>query len=384
MKAIYVSAACSDCMYNSILGKDGLNFQAQKFNSLVIKGLVENGVQVDTISSRPINHKTHKVGYYKACSDEYNGAKYNYLGFYNYSIIKPLCLLYNCKKTIKKIGKNIDFVVCDVLNLSIGLTVLKYCKKHNIKFIGIVTDLPEFISSNSTYIKKVNEILRGCDGYVILAEQMNEKVNIENKPFVVIEGFADSKMADYNVKKEDKFAKKVVVYTGGLQRKYGLDTLVEGFIKANVDNSALYLYGAGEYVETIKEIEKVQDNIKYLGCVKNEEVVKAQMKATLVVNPRPTNEDFVKYSFPSKNIEYMASGTPMLSTKLPSMPKEYENYCYLIDDETIEGVSEKLKEILALDADELIEKGQKAKSWILANKNEKVQAKKILDLVKRI
>ena len=36
-------------------------------------------------------------------------------------------------------------------------------------------------------------------------------------------------------------------------------------------------------------------------------IVKEEKKSTLLVNPRFTNEEYTKYSFPSKNMEYMAS-----------------------------------------------------------------------------
>ena len=57
-----------------------------------------------------------------------------------------------------------------------------------------------------------------------------------------------------------------------------------------------------------------------MGCVTNDEIVRLQCEATLLVNPRPSDKEFCKYSFPSKTIEYMASGTPVLMTKLPGVP----------------------------------------------------------------
>ena len=64
--------------------------------------------------------------------------------------------------------------------------------------------------------------------------------------------------------------------------------------------------------------------------------------ATLLINPRFSNEEYTKYSFPSKNMEYMASGTPILTTKLPGMPKEYYEYIYLFEEESIEGMKNKM------------------------------------------
>ena len=38
-----------------------------------------------------------------------------------------------------------------------------------------------------------------------------------------------------------------------------------------------------------------------------------------------------KYFFPSKMMDYLASGTPTISTKLKGIPEEYFNYCFTIE-----------------------------------------------------
>ena len=114
----------------------------------------------------------------------------------------------------------------------------------------------------------------------------------------------------------------------------------------------------------------------------NTEIVKKEQEATLLVNPRPTGEEYVKYSFPSKTMEYMASGTPVLTTVLPGMPKEYHSYVYLLEDETADGITQKLKEVLANSDETLFRKGMEARKFVLEQKNNVIQASKILDMLK--
>ena len=135
------------------------------------------------------------------------------------------------------------------------------------------------------------------------------------------------------------------------------------------------------YQLKLEEIIKEHSNIKYLGVVPNSEVVNAELKATLLINPRPTGEDYTKYSFPSKNMEYMASGTPVLTTRLPGMPLDHVEYVYLIEEETAVGIASMLSEILTQSEEELFEKGKEAKRFILEKKNNVSQAKKLLDML---
>ena len=173
-----------------------------------------------------------------------------------------------------------------------------------------------------------------------------------------------------------------MIYAGGLYERYGLKLLVDGFIQADVENTELWLYGNGPFVESLNTYCENHPNIKYKGIRPNNEVVEAELKATLLVNPRPTQEEFTKYSFPSKNMEYMVSGTPVLTTILPGMPKEYYPYVYLFDKgETTEGYAEVLRNVLTLPNEELHEKGMKARTWVLENKNNIKQAKRIAEFI---
>ena len=113
----------------------------------------------------------------------------------------------------------------------------------------------------------------------------------------------------------------------------------------------------------------------------NYQVVEKETEATLLVNTRPTVEEFVKYSFPSKNMEYMASGTPLLTSRLPGMPSDYYPYVYLIDEVTPQGVADALTQVLAHTDEELHEKGAQARQFIMKTRNNISQAKKVLAML---
>ena len=76
----------------------------------------------------------------------------------------------------------------------------------------------------------------------------------------------------------------------------------------------------------------------------------------------------------------MVSGTPVATTKLPGIPEDHYPYLYLFEDESVEGFYSSLKEILSKPKEELEEMGKRTKQFVLENKNNIVQAKRILDL----
>ena len=172
---------------------------------------------------------------------------------------------------------------------------------------------------------------------------------------------------------------------GGLNKRYGIKELIDGFNMIENNELELRLYGDGDLVDYIKEKEKENKKIKYMGFKSNDEIIKAEKKAILLVNPRPSNEEYTKYSFPSKTIEYMLTGTPVLMTKLQGMPKEYNDYLYFIEDESSEGIKNTINKLLSkTSTNELIQKGEKAKEFIVNRKNNLVQGDRIIKLMKNI
>ncbi len=164
----------------------------------------------------------------------------------------------------------------------------------------------------------------------------------------------------------------------------GIEYFVEGFLNANLDGVELHFYGTGDLVEWVIEMSNKHPQIKYMGNVSNDEIIKKQQEAFLLINPRPSNQEFCKYSFPSKTIEYMASGTPVLMTRLPGVPEDYFDYVYLLKEETSEGVREILGSILSKSIEENRLLGQKARNYVKENKNCDAQSKRIYDLSRRI
>ena len=164
-------------------------------------------------------------------------------------------------------------------------------------------------------------------------------------------------------------------------RIYGIESLVRGFIAAAIPNTELHIYGNGDFTKELKVLAEQYETVKYMGIAPNSQIVEAELKASLLINPRPTGEEYTRYSFPSKNMEYMASGTPVLTTRLPGMPKDHEPYVFFIEDETAEGIKSALEKVFALPEEELHAFGLRAKEFVLKEKNNITQAEKVLSLL---
>lgn len=192
---------------------------------------------------------------------------------------------------------------------------------------------------------------------------------------------ADISMKDRGNNIENKYEKNVCLYSGSIKRVYGISALVEGFLMAKIQNSELHIYGEGDYATELQDICERFPQIKFWGTVTNEKVVEEQVKATLLINPRPNTGEYTMYSFPSKNIEYMASGTPALATKLPGIPKEYFEYNYIIEESTPEAICCSLQHVFSHSRKELHKKGAAARRFVMENKNNLIQARRVAEML---
>ncbi len=373
--------------------------QAQKYHRLLLKGLTSNDkIYVEVISKLPLTRKNNNKLFLKKDSEKVDSINFFYTPIINIPIIKNFISVFILLYYILKASRDRNTVIIgDTLNITTSIVNLVVGKIKGIKTVGIVTDVPSFLASSSKnynnlitkvlsiITSKINEyIIQKFDSYIFITEEMNKLINKNNKEYVVIEGLVDSEMELITNRLNGKYQKRICMYTGSLKKIYGIKMLTQAFIKSNVEDSELHIYGDGDFKNELIQICQNNESIKYFGVKLNDFIVKEQMRAALLINPRPTNEEYTKYSFPSKNMEYMVSGTPILTTNLPGMPEEYKNYVYLIQDETVEGLSESLKKILSNPRIELHEKGALAKEFVLKQKNNIIQAEKVVKMLKKL
>lgn len=396
MKILYCSTLCSHkaIAYLSKHSCEDLEgIAVQKFHRLIAKGMVENGATVSTLSAPPFLGTINGSRRIKLSDDEEEGIHYHYTKLWNFSVLRHLSIAFGALRYARKWWrkrckeKEKSFIVCDTLNISLCCGVLLSKLFSSVRVVGIMTDMPGLMvggekkrSLIGSITKRANLfILKQFDAYVFLTEAMNTVINKKARPYIIMEGLVDSNMQTKQ-RNPDKNVRNII-YAGGLYERYGIKMLIDAFRQVEGDNLRLSIYGRGAMVEDMPKYEKTDKRLKYLGLRPNDEVVEQEFKATLLVNPRPTHEEFTKYSFPSKNMEYMVSGTPLLTTALPGMPKEYYPYVFLCKEESVQGFVASLKEILSLNDEELAKRGNEAKEFVLQKKNNITQAKRIIEMV---
>lgn len=384
MKVLYISSFCPISEYEAMFEKYGSasSHAAHKFNRLIIRGLTSNGCQVDALTQRIIPIGINEAYPRKKLTE--NGVAFDILPRKKnrklnriYTIFRGFFDIVRWKK------QNPDGVaICDIILGEMSIATILARKFAKIKTVGLVTDVPAIKAGDTRNgiraipMKIKNAIIQSYDGYLFLTEQMDGLLNPKHKPYTVVEGVADENVLDVPNTLENKHPEKVCMMAGLLERVFSIEILLEAFQNVKCDEARLRFYGKGGAVPYIIKASETDSRIQYCGELTNAQIVEEEKKATFLVNPRRSDGEWTAYCFPSKNMEYVASGTPLVGCKLPCIPHEYEGRYYEIYPETVQGFTDTLQRLLDTDREEIHAFGLSAQKWTIENKTPTPSLKK--------
>lgn len=197
----------------------------------------------------------------------------------------------------------------------------------------VVPDLPQYMNlskkAHPIYdffkkidIQKMDRLIAQVDSFMLLTKYMAEKLNVGNRPYIVVEGITDVK----NLSPEKKEHGKKVAYAGKLVETFGVKHLIKAFELIDDPMASLHICGGGELKPYVEEMCKKDNRIHYYGVVSAEQANEILQNADVLVNPRQNDDEYTKYSFPSKNIEYLKTGNAVVAYMLDGIPEIYRDF----------------------------------------------------------
>ena len=398
MKLFYFGSVCSELKFNETVEKSRVkpSASAQNFESALIRGVsthedVELTVAAaESIAAFPGGNRLflnrRKDVLTQTCTA-------NIIPAINLPLLKQwghACgagrLL---KKWLKENRNQADkCVLVYGLYPAVAKKLLRLCRNHNCGIVALITDVPSTMFTytknknllkrlfSGTYRKSAVSLQDKFDGYIYLTEAMKDEV-APGKPYIVIETIADTGIFDH-VPQVKKAEPPALMYAGALYKKYGVDLIVDAFEEVKND-CELWLFGSGDYEQEIKQRAEQNPKIRFFGRVSREEVLEREKAATLLLNIRNAEDEYTRFSFPSKTVEYMLSATPLLTTRLRGIPEEYYDYCYSMSSREIHEIAGMIDRILAEETGEDL--GKRAERFVREEKNSSKQAGKILDFL---
>ena len=345
------------------MSRGNIAFSGIRFYEKIIGGFRDIGADYVSLSTPFIAPwKGKGAMFFKGFSEPQD--EHTYVKFCNIWGIRNISRAKAIKKKIK------DFIKLDDEEKIIVITsphtpflqAAAYAKKKDprIKINLIVPDLPQFMNLSARVsliykiakkydISKFSKLCRKIDSFMLLTEQMANALRIKDKPYFVSEGIIENDVFEKNQEKKQKLTKdelKYIVYTGGTNEKFGVKNLVDAFIKTTDPSYRLVICGKGDSDDYIKKMARGDTRIMPLGLVSPSVAYEWALKADVVVNPRQNNEEYTKYSFPSKNLEYLSSGNSTVYYLLDGMKPIYKDFAISPENDSVETLTNAIETAL--------------------------------------
>lgn len=377
--------------------KTGLVFSGDLFQKSLLNGFnnyphfIDYIINAPSIGSFPLRYKKM---YFPISHFEFGSIDGVNCGFMNFTYFKKYDIYLSIKRKAlvwakKNINNERTIILYSLLEPYLKAAIAVKNKYPDTHICCIVLDLPEFFNDSKSLLsgylskranKRINYLTPNIDSFILLTEHMANALNIQGvKPWILIEGIYLPRSRN-SVEKE----KKTILYTGKLDRRFGITEMIDAFISIPDKDYRLWICGDGSDRIEVEKAVKQDNRIIYFGVVKQEQVLDMQTKATLLINPRKGDDEYTKYSFPSKTMEYMASGTPTVMYKLQGIPEEYNNYLIIVPENKKETLKNTLMKWCSKDQMELDQFGEYAKKFILNKKTATIQSGKIVDFLNLI
>ena len=275
----------------------------------------------------------------------------------------------------------------------ISIPTLLASKLFNIKTLCIFADPPidavkrSLIGEVAKYFENIStkKNIKKYDGLVVLNIKAIDKYS-PNTKYVLVDGGFDTNDKPSNQPGGQWLGYSEgdtidIIFSGGLYEYNGLVNLIEAFKTLKNQSLRLCIYGEGPLKEFIVAASEEDYRIIYYGNVSNDEMIVIQQNSGILINPRPVNESISLYTFPSKMIEYMLSGTPIITTKLNGLTEEYLKNVFVLEDDSIIEIANGIELFLELEKEQIMEKAKKAREFIVNNKTWEIQAKKVYEFI---
>lgn len=219
----------------------------------------------------------------------------------------------------------------------------------------IVPDLPQYMNLNTGRrrfydfckffdIRLFERLNRQVDSYLILTKPMADAMHINGRPFLVSEG-----MTDHKAIQPPAVGNKTFVYAGKLVWRFGIQRLLDAFSLLKDEQYRLIICGEGEMRRAVENAVGLDSRISYRGLLSHDELANVLQTAGVLVNPRTGCEAYTRFSFPSKIIEYLQTGLPVVSAFLEGMPDVYRQLLYCPEDDSSAALARAMENAMQAD-----------------------------------
>jgi glycosyltransferase involved in cell wall biosynthesis len=222
------------------------------------------------------------------------------------------------------------------------------------------------------------------DGHVVVADAIADDF-LANRQYVRVEGgIAEQPVSSTRdpIKPERPPNHTFRIgFAGRIDETNGIPSLLEAFSLLEGDQYRLRIAGGGPLERDVREAAAKDSRIEYLGFISFSEVLQLYENSEVLINMRITEGMDTKYFFPGKMMEYLASGTPVITTCTGHAEEEFGDFVYLLRDETAQGLANLIEKVAGAEPEVRKQLGRTAREYMSRHKTWEAQTRKVAQYI---
>lgn len=306
---IYLTNYIGDEIIEKRNNKEVLSQAANNKVMGIAKALESVNYKVIILSSGLVNNGTGiHYGEEKTIVDE---TSIIYTQIVDLPLINTVSSTLSLYKKIKSISKNItvDGIIFYNFKPEVAIAALMAKKKLHIPiYVEYEDGYSDLNKSFKSFILKGTEKLvkSHVDKAIVVNEIARREFDI---PCVTVRGVIDKKFVNKcSTYKKKKNEKVVILYSGGINKKRGINVLIDSLQYINFD-CEVWITGGNN-------LDIADERIKILGFLNYSKVQELMLQADILVQSQLKSSSFSNQSFPSKLFEYLPTGNMIVSSDL--------------------------------------------------------------------
>lgn len=182
-------------------------------------------------------------------------------------------------------------------------------------------------------------------------------------------------------RKPDSFC---VVFAGGMEAANGVEIMLQAIARLKERHYRFVFAGGGPLANAVRNAATGDVRIEYAGFLKLSDLLSIYRQADVLINMRLTKAIRTRYFFPSKLMEFLASGTPVISTCPGHVEEEFGKFLFPLKNETPEGLAAAIRHAETAGSEARREMGKRARAFMLAHKTWQAQTARISAMLRSL
>lgn len=382
MKVLFLGYAVSESQADLL---SGASIAGNKMQLGLIWSLVQSpqAPRIDAVTVFPMAPfpKDRKICIRRACIDLGRSQRSRRVGFLNVPVLKQItqALAVTLEGVFLTRRNRYDCVLAYNMYPQVGIAAWLIGRLFHIPVVLLLADPPVEQDANRRGFSKIlvglfngltERLICTCGAVIVLNSSAAERYAPRAKR-LVIDGAVDPGSVPTPVHRPANGGgtEKHVVFTGALASYNGIAEMIEAMQLIRSDDVLLEIYGDGPLADHVRDAASSTMNITYHGRVGSSTIARIHQEAFLLVNPRRIDDQISKVTFPSKMLEYMLSGTPVLTTRLNGFTSDYEGKVFFTKDDSARSIATAIDDLACRPISELQKTADDARAFVLATRS---------------